>query len=209
MPEASSAWFLKPTGEALRSAYKKGHAATSVLLAERWLRDHPEDLKAIHYYAEMLYMLERYEEAIAVYTDAIERFEDAHWGLYNQVGHLYRRRGDFAISELWYQKAIAANPEEAQSYVFLGAAQALQGKLKEAEETYRRATQCPEGWIDEAYCKLALVLRSQGRFAEAARCLRKALEIDPKYAHAREVLEDVEGALALLADDVQVGADGS
>ena len=156
----------------------------------------------------MLYKQERYEEAIAVYLDAIERFDEWRWGLFNQMGHLYRRRGDFGIAELWYQKAIAEDPEEAASYIFLGAAQAMQGKLEEAEATYRKATQCPEGSIDEAYCKLGLVLRSQGRFAEAAVVLRKAREIDPKYAHPAEVLEDVEGALALLADNGQVESGG-
>ena len=209
MSEASSAWFLKPTGEALRSAFQKDHAASGVLLAERWLRDHPDDLKAIHYYAELLYRLTRYEEAIRAYLDAIDRFEDARWGLYNQMGHLYCHRGDFALAEQWYEKAIAEDPDEAHGYIFLGNAQARQGKLKEAEETHGKATECTEGWIDLAYHCLGMVLRSQGRFAGAAGCFRKALELDPKCADATRALEDVEAALALLADKERVGVDGS
>jgi tetratricopeptide (TPR) repeat protein len=182
-------------------ACRNNQAATAVLLASRWLQAHPDDLGVIHDYAEMLYHMARYDEAIRVYLDAIERFEDERWGLYNQMGHLYRYRGDLAVAELWYRKAIDEEPGEAASYIFLGAAQARQGKLRQAEETHRRATRCTEGLIDEAYHNLGLVLRGQGRLAEAAECFRKAIELCPNYAEAVEALQDVEAALALSPGD--------
>ncbi len=184
-------------------AYRNDQAATTVLLASRWLKAHPDDIWVIFNYAEILYKLTRYEEAIRVYLDAIERFEDRRWGLYNQMGHLHRYRGDYAVAELWYQKAVDENPDEAGSYIFLGAVQAVQGKLMQAEVTHRRAIQCPEGLIDEAYHNLGLVLRGQGRFAEAADCFRKAIELCPEYPHAIEALQDVEAALTLTAADVE------
>jgi tetratricopeptide (TPR) repeat protein len=193
--------LLKITQEAVQVAFQKDYAATCVLVAERWLRNHPDDLYVIYKYTEMLYKMTRYEEAIRVYVDAIERFKDHRWALYNQMGNLYRYRGDFAGAEPWYQKAIDEDPDDAGSYIFLGAAQAQQGKLKQAEETHRRATQCTDGCIDEAYCNLGLVLRGQGRLTEAAECFRKAVEISPKYADAIEALEDVEIAVVLSAED--------
>jgi tetratricopeptide (TPR) repeat protein len=189
------------TREMIRVAYSNDQAATTVLLASRWLQAHPNDLGAIHSYAEMLYQMTRYEEAIRVYLDAIERFEDGRWGLYNQLGHLHRYRGDFAVAELWYQKAVDEDPDEVASYVFLGAVQARQGKLTQAEETHRRATRCPDGPVDEAYHNLGLVLRGQGRLAEAAECFRKAIELCSEYADAIEALQDVEAALALSVGD--------
>ncbi len=184
-------------------AYRNDQAATTVLLASRWLEAHPDDLGVIHDYAEMLYQMTRYDEAIRVCLDAIERFEDDRWGLYIKMGQLHRYRGDFAVAELWYQKAIDENPDEAGSYIFLGAVQARQGKLMQAEVTHRRAIQCPDGLIDEAYHNLGLVLRGQGRFAEAADCFRKAIELCPEYPHAIEALQDVEAALTLTAADVE------
>jgi tetratricopeptide (TPR) repeat protein len=189
--------LLKITQEAVRVAFQKDYAATCVLVAARWLRNHPDDLYVIHTYAEMLYKMARYEQAIFVYLDAIERFKDERWALYNQMGNLYRYRGDFASAEPWYQKAIDEDVDEAASYIFLGGVQARQGKLKEAEETHRKATQCSEGLICEAYCNLGLTLRGQSRFAEAAECFRKAIEISPKYADAVEALEDVQIATVL------------
>ena len=100
-----------------------------------------------------------------------------------------------------YQKAIDEDPDEAGSYIFLGAVQARQGKLELAEQTHRRATQCPSGLIDEAYHNLGLVLRGQGRLAEAAECFRKAIELCPDYPDAIEALQDVESAMTLSRED--------
>ena len=189
------------TRDMIRVAYRNDKAATTALLASRWLQLHPDDLGVIHDYASMLYQMARYNEAIRVYLDAIEQFEDERWGLYNQLGNLYRYRGDLAGAELWYQKAIDEEPGEAASYIFLGAAQARQGKLRQAEETHRQATRCLEGAIDEAYHNLGLVLRGQGRLGEAVDCFRKAIELCPNYADALEALQDVEAALALSKGD--------
>ncbi|QEL14570.1 tetratricopeptide repeat protein [Limnoglobus roseus] len=186
--------------EAIRLAMHKDQAATTVALASRWLQTHPDDLTVIYDYAEMLYHMARYDEAIRVYRDAIDRFPTKRWALYNQMGHLHRYRGELAISEQWYQKAIAEDTDEAASFIFQGAVQARQGKLQQAEETHRRATQCPEGCIDEAYLNLGLVLRGQGRLSEAAASFRKALELCPKYPDALEALQDVESALRLSSD---------
>jgi tetratricopeptide (TPR) repeat protein len=189
------------TYEMIGVAFGNDQAATTVLLASRWLQAHPDDLWVIHKYAEMLYKMTRYEEAIRVYLDAIDRFEDGRWGLYNQLGHLHLYRGDFAVAELWYKKAVDEDPDEVASYVFLGAVQARQGRLSQAEETHRRATQCPHGPVDEAYHNLGLVLRGQGRLAEAAECFRQAIELCSEYADAIEALQDVEAALALSIGD--------
>jgi superkiller protein 3 len=193
----------------IRSAYRIGQAATTVLLAERWLRTHPDDLGIIHDYASMLYQMTRYDEAVRVYVDAIERFPEERWGLFNRLGHLYRYRGDFALAEQWYRKAVEEDPEEVASHVFLGAVQARQGKLVQAEETHRRGTGCSEGPVDEAHHNLGLVLRGQGRFAEAAECFRKALELCPDYPDASEALQDVESALLVCAEGANEGPLGA
>lgn len=185
---------------AIFQARKNDQAATVVLLAARWLETHPNDLGVMFDYAEMLYQMTRYDDAIRVYQDAHERFPSRRWAVCNQMGHLYRYRGDFATAEEWFRKAAAVEPDDATSYIFLGAVQARQGKLLEAEQTHRRAAQCAEGCIDEAHHNLGLVLRGQGRLAEAAASFRTALELCPKYTEAEEALQDVETALALSGD---------
>jgi hypothetical protein len=151
---------LSDVPEMIADASRNDFAATCVHLAERWLQDHPDDLWVIHKYAEMLYMLTRYDDAVRVYTDAIDEFEDHRWGIYNALGHLYRYRGWFPEAEKWYRKATEEDPDEATGFIFLGSIQARQGHLKEAEATHRKATMCPEGCIDEAFHNLGLVLRT-------------------------------------------------
>jgi len=183
--------------EPIREAYQNDQAATCVLLCEEWLRDHPDDLAVIHDCATMLYKMTRFDEAVAVYNDALERFPEDRWGLFNQLGHLHRYRGAFAEAEEAYQLAIDEDREEASSYIFLGAVQARQGKLSEAEETHRLATQCPEGCIDEAYHNLGLVLRGQGRLADAKICFEKSIQIDQNHEDAIEALNDVTTAMEM------------
>ena len=194
--------MLSEIPRAIAYSSQNGQAATCVYLAERWLRDHPDDVWVTHAYAETLYQLTRYDEAISVYTGAIERFEDHRWGIFNQLGHLYRYRGSFSESEYWYRKATEEDPDEAASFIFLGCVQARQGHLRQAEESHRRATGCTESWnIFEAFHNLGLVLRGQGRFTDAAECFRKALEIDPEYEDATKALEDVTHVVKLLGDE--------
>lgn len=190
----------KQTLRMISVADHNDQAATTVLLAARWLQSHPDNLWVTHAYARMLYQMTRYDEAIRVYRDAIDRFENMRWGLYVEMGHLHRYRGDFAGAEQWYQKAVDEAPDEAGGHIFLGGVQARQGRLSVAEMTHRRATQCPNGQVDEAYHNLGLVLRGQGRLSDAAECFRKAIELCPEYPDAIEALQDVEFALALSND---------
>ncbi len=187
----------EPVRQRIIDACNNDQAATCVILACAWLRNHPDDLYVIHCYAEMLYQMTRYEEAVLVYQDAIERFPDHRWGIWNQLGHLYRYRGDLEQAAAWYQLAVVENPDDATSYIFLGAVQARQGHLELAEQTFRRATKCLEGCVDEAYHNLGLVLRGQGRLMEAKECFEQALVIDDDYHEAVDALRDVITAIEI------------
>lgn len=178
-------------------AYENGHAASCVLLATDWLRNHPDDLWVITCCAEMLYKMARYEEAVGLYTDTISRFPEHRSVIYSELGHLSRYQGDFAQARVWYQRAIDANPDEAGYQIFLGAVYARIGNLDLAEQAHRRATACRLGSIDEAYYNLGLVLRGQGRLTEAKECFELAVSIDAKYEDALVALMDVEVALEM------------
>ena len=192
--------------EAIEAAYENKHAATTVHMASLWLADHPDDLAAICWYVDMLYQMTRFDEAVAILKSAIDRFEAnfPRHCLYSKMGALERYRGNFSEAEMWYRRAIKKQPDSAYGYVFLGAVQARQGRLKEAEATHREGTQCTEGAVDEAFHNLGLVLRGQGRLEEAANCFRAAIELDPEYQPAIEALADVETALRLVSKHFRI-----
>ena len=119
---------------------------------------------------------------------------------YCELGDFAVAAGDSRGAEEWYKKAIEAEPDNAAGRVYLGGLYADMGRLEDAEKVYRDATKCSVGWLDSAYHELGLVLRTQGRLDEAKDCFVRALELEPEYDRAREALEDVEKAIAYLAD---------
>ena len=99
----------------IEEAFRRGHAATTVLLAARWLQAHPDDLGIILDYAEMLYRMTRYEEAIRVYENAIEILGvtgNGRWAIFNQLGRMYQYWGRPAQAEPWFRKAIDIEPND-------------------------------------------------------------------------------------------------
>ena len=103
------------TREAIDSAYENDHSATTVHLAAAWLADHPDDLGVIGRYADMLYQMTRYDEAIELLTNAIEK-QDADLPrhlLFLKMGSLERYRGNFAEAEAWFRKAIELRSDDA------------------------------------------------------------------------------------------------
>ena len=160
----------------IRSAYSGDQAASCVVLCERWLQDHPDDLGVICDYASMLYQMARYDDAVRIYNNAIQRFEDERWALHNQLGHLFQYRGDLSEAERCYQKAIDEDPEEDISYIFVSEVRARQGRLREAEEIIRQAIRCPDYNVIEVYHNLGMVLRGQARLHESGEAFRTVLE---------------------------------
>jgi tetratricopeptide (TPR) repeat protein len=191
---------MEITRELILVAKQKDHPATTVLLASEYLKANRGDMEVLLDYAEMLYKMTRYEDAIQIYMDAISLLDEGSngWSIFIQLGRMYQYWGRPNEAEPWFRKAIEAEPDELASYIFLGACLARQGKLKQAEEMHRMATiKCPGSWLtDEAYHNLGLVLRGQGKLPEAADIFRKAIAITPNYSDALEALEDVEMAMS-------------
>ncbi len=136
----------------------------------------------------------RYDEAELALDQALNRCPDDQRRIPLSIkGHICGARGDHQHAAEWYQRVIEANPKHVSGYIHLGGSLAIQGRLREAEEVHRRATEnCYEGCLDEAFVNLGLVLRAQERFEEAAECLREAIRLDPEYRVARKALRDVE-----------------
>ena len=82
----------------------------------------------------------------------------------------YRDEGDLIAAEVALQYAIAISTYPSAPRVALGNLYLLQGRLAEAEESFRAAitSSNPPGW--HAYFSLANLLARQGRTAEALQC---------------------------------------
>jgi tetratricopeptide (TPR) repeat protein len=82
-------------------------------------------------------------------------------------------------------------------WIYLGVCLSCQGRLHDAREAYRRATQC-EGDPDEAWLNVGLISRALGELEAARHAAAQALALCPEYPAAERLLADVSAALALL-----------
>jgi tetratricopeptide (TPR) repeat protein len=181
----------------LKAVDEAGLPALMILRARRYLAKYPDHGYAWYLLANALIGLARYHEAEEAASNALQicPVERRHFPLC-MMGHLDKFRGEYDRAAKWYRKAIEAAPIDTQGYIYLGSVLARQGRLREAEEVHRKATEtCSEGCVDEAFFNLGLVLRAQERFEEAAECFREAIHRDPGYRAAKKALRDVERCL--------------
>ena len=140
--------------------------------------------------------LARYAEARASYERALALLPpEDHERIFRQLGMLAQDQANIQEAEGWYRRAIEALPSDATAYIYLGAMLAKHGRLDDAEVCHRRATECHEGCIDEAYLNLGYVLRAKGQYLDALQCFREALSRDRLDTDAQEALEDIEQVL--------------
>jgi tetratricopeptide (TPR) repeat protein len=140
--------------------------------------------------------LARFAEARSAYERALEIAEPDRQGrIFTLLGDLCRTQLNHTEAESFYRRAIACAPTDATAFIYLGGMFAGQGRFGEAEALHRRATQCIDGCIDEAYLNLGFVLRAKGEYLNALDCFREALARSPDYEEAKAGLADMERVL--------------
>ena len=72
-----------------------------------------------------------------------------------------------------------------------------QGDYEKAKVLHQSALECEKGYFCEAHHNLGLIYRAEENYNKAYEHFLKAIEIDPDYKVAVEVLEDVEKAIQL------------
>jgi tetratricopeptide (TPR) repeat protein len=184
MPEDSE---RERSARRIHAAWDSRHYAYAVFLARDHLKQFPNDGYCWHIRGMACIELGRQAEARASIRRAVE-LAPANpkilRNVHSQDGHLHALARDYDEAVAAYRRASEADPSDAGPHIYMGGVFLKSGKVGEAEEAFRRATQCEKGCIDEAYFGLGQALRTQDRHEEAADCYRKALEIDPKYATA-------------------------
>lgn len=191
----------------LFDAFDADEFATVVAIGDIVLVENPDDVHVLIRLGAVQSALAQYDIAQELLGHALRVAPAAarHIVL-SHFGDLYKNRGDLAAAAKYYGEASLLMPDDATYYIYRGAALARLGRLKEAEAAHRMATKCPDGCIDEAYCNLGLILRSQGRLPEARRCFEKAIEIDPHYESAILALQDIVKALGIVSGtDIERG----
>jgi Flp pilus assembly protein TadD len=116
------------------------------------------------------------------------------------------REGDLAGALERADKAVAANPGDADARFVRGVILTEMKRTADAVTTFTLLTQdFPE--MAEPYNNLAVIYAAHGEYERARSALEQALRANPAYATAYENLGDVYVALAMQAYEKSLGLD--
>lgn len=177
---------------ALVKRYSDENKTACELAAARLLLDEdPHSGFALLHTGIALSTLARYDEAIQALRRGLRHCSEGRKHLFHgHIGHAYLRRGRRRLAERHYRRAIEANPDDTMWHVFLGAMFSSHGDLEGAAVSFRSATRCDSGDLDEAWLNLGRVLRALERYDEARACFRRAVSFSPDFEPARTDLAD-------------------
>jgi len=177
----------------LSMADEAGHVALTRHLCEQVLAHDPTDGPTLIRYAECLIDLSLYEDAAAV-IDRAQQVVPREWLqlVLAQRGHLLQSMGDHANAEESFVSAHKHDPNDATYLIYAGSAAFARGDISAAESYARKALECTEGCIDEAYFNLGGYLLAQKKYDEARSCYIRAIEIHPEYKIAKRRLDDLD-----------------
>lgn len=152
---------------------------------------HPEDAKLAGIYGKKLLQSGRSSDAIPV-LEAAAAAPGADWRIHSALGSAYDQQGLYAKAREQYQIALSADANNLSVLNNLGMSYALEGNLKEAEVTLRRADALPRSASEPRIRQnLALVVGLQGRFDEASKIASQDLpqdQVDANMAYLKKML---------------------
>ena len=95
------------------------------------------------------------------YTSAIDQLkalgEDDRADVANLIGYSYRKLGDYKLSQVWYERALKADPNHVRTWQYYGLWQLEQGNREQAEYHLQKIAQLV-GTDSSEYRSLATAL---------------------------------------------------
>lgn len=192
--------------EELSRADEAGHVALTRYLCEQVLADEPDHGPTLIRYASCLVDLSLYEDAAAA-LDRAERLVpyERRQLVMAQRGHMQKAMGNHNEAEKLFISAHEHDPDDATYLIYAGSAAFARGDVKRAEELARKALECSEGCLDEAFFNLGGYLLAQRKHEEARGCYVRAIEIDPDYEIAKDRIEDLDRLLKYQGEQAPAG----
>lgn len=142
--------------------------------------------------AEILYLSERDEAALATYRDVLKNVvsdEALLFDIYKNVGNIHVRAGDYEAAEEYYDKAYTLQPESHVLLVNYGTLEIQRGSWDNAVMRFRRAVEINPS-SDRAWVGLAMVHRTMGDLELAKANLERALDINGGNRTALRLIVD-------------------
>jgi len=132
----------------------------------------------------MLYAQQRFDEAIAVCRNLLER-EPYNADALQLLGHIAHTRANYSEALAQFRKAANVQPNNPAPIYGITAALHALNRLEEAAQACSRVIQLRPDYAN-AYCNLATLLSQMGMQQEAVVTFRRAVQLQPNdpYAHS-------------------------
>lgn len=166
-------------------AHQRGQSERGVELIRRALARAPGSAGMLNNLGNILYEVDRFEEAAAAYEDAIGLAPDA--GTFNNLGATRRMQGRLDDARAAYEHALELDPKHASAHHNFGNLLASCSRMRDAVEHYCTAlTLRPSDAVVSR--QLGVAYSILGRDEEAAAVYRDWLAREPGNAVARHML---------------------
>jgi len=166
-----------------------GQAPQALAAVRRGLQASPDDPRLIEREGDVGRRLGDPATAVAAY-ERVAQLAPKDALVRVKLGELFRDLGRPADAARLLREAVDLEPGEASFWNSLGMVLGGGGDLAAAEQAFREASTRDGGNAQYAY-NLGLALARQNKRDEAAAAFRRALEIDPRFAAARQGLADL------------------
>jgi tetratricopeptide (TPR) repeat protein len=140
--------------------------------------------------ADSLFDQQRYEEAIRLLEETVQRYANSTEARL-QLGDCLQQLQRLGEAEQVFQQATAVDPDSPDAWFRLGCLQAARNRSQEAAVSFRRAIRLKPDYT-LAHFNLGHRLLLLGDRAGAADAFRAALRSRPDYAPARDALRALE-----------------
>jgi tetratricopeptide (TPR) repeat protein len=137
-----------PSSDSTTKGKKKNNKSSSI--------DNPKFLDGYHAAWHTIY--DNYDYTTAI-TELKALGEDDRADVANLIGYSYRKLGDYKLSQVWYERALKADPNHVRTWQYYGLWQLEQGNREQAEYHLKKIAQLA-GTDSPEYRSLAAALES-------------------------------------------------
>jgi tetratricopeptide (TPR) repeat protein len=144
-------------------------------------------LKTLFDQGQALFDQKKYAEAAATYEQALAMTKEGDRNQTIVLQHIadsYDKAHQYDKAVENYQKALAANPNDAVLHNSLGNTLAEMGKIPEARAEFQKSADLDPANARLAYFNLGVVMYNGGHMDDAVAAFQKATKADPTYADA-------------------------
>jgi len=172
------------------------HEGDAVLEEYRKLaQQNPQNAETLHLFAFAQHMKGQLSEARDNYEKA-RKLNSDNAGLQRDLGRLYTQTGDFVAARAAFDRALALEPKESLTYLYLGEMLEKESDLRAAAGAYINARNLSPLWFRPPY-RLGLVYGKLNRLGDAYYYLGRSYLLQDEDQRA---IADYERAIKILGE---------